>query len=223
MKVLLILAMAPLFFISTSSAQVDDIRKDIANSYYELSVKLATARDLGLVCDVDAYMTTILDHLSTAISRNPDYIVRASGEKVFRKTLNSNLFYRELVGELNPYAQWAGIETVLSQSIFYAPARGVYGNTLRIEFEPNGKTTIYKLELLDEEPWSKWNKSAGQWILRVNNNEAFLTLRTDSEVRTYMIRKTYEWGTGYMLVPDGSEDLHPPAESLINSPSECEA
>jgi hypothetical protein len=202
-----------------SSPVAGDLEKEIAATRYKLATLLATARVQNKVCDVEAYVTALVDVLNGALGLDPDLRSKAASESVFRQTLNSNLVYRETIGELDH--RWNGLEKALSEAVFYGPARGAYGNTIRYEFKPNGKMTVHTLELLDEEPWWRWNSTQGRWTLSITSTgKPQVVISYGENKTTYTLEKTFEWGTDYRLTPLEQEKDQ---DIVTNSPSECEA
>jgi hypothetical protein len=204
--------------------------------YKSLAVTAAEARvQKNLMCEEGTYTSDIVSASVTAIAR-ASYVTTADAEKMSAELLaNSDVVavaatsfsFREATIYSTPYAEATTdigkIKNVIVGTKFWGPGMGAYGSQISIEFISTSEVKIGALELLDQEPWSKWNYKTANYSFE--ETFAGIVLVVDGE--RFTIQKDWAWsqdGT-YIIVPEGAQ---PDANGYLiptytEYQSECEA
>ena len=184
--------------------------------------KLARAHDQQGACgDVEVYTTTLLNLLRETKIVGDDYAVeKIKSTPIIGKALNHSLGYREITRQVT----WENAEALqksLDGVVMFGPARGAYGNTTTVTFQKNGKVIFGSLELLDEEPYTRWNTEVGTYSLEFQDYAVIVTLNS-SDVQGAKFLLT-EYNGLWSLIPVEDEEGNPYMNGYVDVPSECDA
>ena len=192
-----------------------EARKDVMcepGTYSSEIVKNAvTSLDSALYADYEG--KTVYNEIKAAFESNPA-VMEAVGNK---------FSYRQVIArsESSNYDWNKIIKKAFVGSQFYSSGEGVYGSTRQVTILSETKVLVEDAELLNNEPWIKWNKKEVALTITEVNYELFYNFNGE----TYKMR----W-SGY----DNSSTLVPASVPEENVPqtfqgvyfenaSECEA
>jgi tetratricopeptide (TPR) repeat protein len=120
-----------------------------ALAHYNVAATLGVLRKEGLVCHHDAYTSTILQHLATAVKLDPKRLKRAK-EDADLDPIRETVGWHRLLGRSHLRA--ADVPVLLKQVQWYGPGVGVYGTLQKLRFEEGGKVVLRKRTPQDEGP-----------------------------------------------------------------------
>ncbi len=180
------------------------------------AVTLAEARKRHQVCEADAYQTTILDKLTEAVKVRNTIWFRTSviaKKTVLVEQMGQNLAFKEIIaGFTNTNGKLAGVEAALSSdTIFFGPAPGAYGNMSKLTFKAGGKLTSSTLQI-SAQGNATWKSKEVRWSVNAKDNS-----RVIIDGKPFKLQKD---GADYVLF---DAPKYVPYEAFRSSPSECEA
>ncbi len=120
-----------------------------ALAHYNLAATLGVLRKQGLVCHYDAYTSTILEHLTTAVKLDPRRMKRAREDADF-DPIRETVGWHRLLGRSHTRA--ADVPELLKKVKWFGPGVGVYGTLQTLRFEEGGKVVLTKKVPQDEGP-----------------------------------------------------------------------
>jgi hypothetical protein len=175
MKSLILLAIA----LSTPLAHAEIKHPErVGLKRLELAHVLFQAYEAGSVCDAEAYPSEIVKQITSA-----KYLVKKGSLKKFLKTIGpkakirSDFAFRGAADEINIHRSdftEAELSKALLGTKFHHFGQGAYGSGYNVTLEANGVALENTLELLDDAPWTRWNKSKTSWSLVPNKDARFL-------------------------------------------------
>lgn len=120
-----------------------------ALAHYNVAATLGVLRKQGKVCDHDAYASTILEHLATAIKLDPRRLKRAK-EDTDLDPIRETVGWHQLLGR--SHTRTADVPELLKKVKWFGPGVGVYGTLQTLRFEEGGKVVLSKKVPQDEGP-----------------------------------------------------------------------
>lgn len=120
-----------------------------ALAHYNVAATLGVLRKEGLVCAHDAYISTILEHLATAVRLDPRRLKRAK-EDPDLDPIRETVGWHRLLGR--SHARTADVPELLKKVQWYGPGVGVYGTLQKLRFEEGGKVVLRKKTPQEEGP-----------------------------------------------------------------------
>ncbi len=120
-----------------------------ALAHYNLAATLGVLRKQGQVCEHNAYTSTILEHLATAIRLDPKRLKRAK-EDADLDPIRETVGWHRLLGR--SHTRTADVPELLKKVKWFGPGVGVYGTLQTLRFEEGGKVTLHKKSPQDEGP-----------------------------------------------------------------------
>jgi tetratricopeptide (TPR) repeat protein len=120
-----------------------------ALAHYNVAATLGVLRKQGKVCDHDAYTSTILQHLATAIKLDPKRLKRAK-EDPDLDPIRETVGWHRLLGR--SHTRTADMPELLKKVKWFGPGVGVYGTLQTLRFEEGGKVVLTKKVPQDEGP-----------------------------------------------------------------------
>ena len=112
-----------------------------ALAHYNAAATLGVLRKKGLVCEYEAYPSTILQYLSTSVKLDPKRLKRAK-EDADLDPIRETLGWQHLLGRSPTRA--ADVPEILKQVRWYAHSQGVYGTVGKLTFQDGGKVVHWK-------------------------------------------------------------------------------
>lgn len=132
-----------------------------ALSHYNLAATLGLLRAQGKICEYDAYQSTILEHLETAVRLDERRRARMKVDKDF-DSVRDTLRYQLLAG-LSP-AREKDVVPIVVAVTWTLPAVGAYGNPLTLDFSAGGTFALKLMQLTDDGPRIEVVK--GRWTAK---------------------------------------------------------
>lgn len=120
-----------------------------ALAHYNVAATLGVLRKQGLVCHHEAYTSTILEHLATAIRLDPRRLKRAK-EDTDLDPIRETVGWHRLLGR-SPL-RTADVPELLKKVKWFGPGVGVYGTLQTLRFEQGGKLVLTQKVPQDEGP-----------------------------------------------------------------------
>ncbi len=220
------------------SKNSNEYQLKMAQLYKSLAFTAAEARvQKNLICEEGTYTADIVSSAIIAVQR-ASYVSTEEAKKMSTELLANkdvvtvgakSFSFREATLYSTPYsdslADLTKFQTILVGTKFWGPGMGAYGSMKNIEFISEKEAVIETLEVLNEEPWSKWNSKTVKYTIEQTPNGIVLVV--DNERFTVQKDWTY-WGLGtgtYIIIPEGTQ---PDANgylipTYLEYPSECEA
>ena len=216
---------------SAVTSKKDPIKDAYVKHHIGLADVLSQARVKNRTCELEAYVTTIIDHIRDAATQSEN---KVSVPPVVENVVKHSLQYREITGEMNAFSG-KGVAEALSKSKFYGPSFGVYGHSKWIEFKADGKLIYHEAKEI-----GIWSQYQGEWgyltptaeksydgivIIRLNKPEGSKTL-------VYRLKKFWSGGYSSFVLTLGKKKRkgysNKPVEwkdiKFYNeNPSECDA
>jgi hypothetical protein len=195
--------------------QKEELKKEVASSAYRLAVNLAKARNEYMTCEVEAYVSTVLNTLAIA-TNNSNYLRNAARtNEALNTALSSNLVFHELLGNTETDD---GFENALSKSKWESPFSGALGPNVRLVFKPGNKLEITRLDWDEENNNPIWKSSEGKYLLFGKRDDQRVTIEANGLIRVYSLQRQYENGWSYQL-----QNVEDSDDRYNNDPSECDA
>lgn len=155
--------------ISTTSFAIGApaIVKEAGMARLKLASVLIKALDHNQVCDTDAYPSEIIRLVSSA-SALVSQAELAKWAKTIPATskIKADLAFRQILKPAPMEGQNIEIDKVTELLIgakFFRLGAGAYGSTSNVTLKDHGVATRMDLELLEVEPYTKWNETTEQW------------------------------------------------------------
>jgi tetratricopeptide (TPR) repeat protein len=120
-----------------------------ALAHYNVAATLGVLRKQGQVCQHEAYTSTILQFLTTAVRLDPKRLKRAK-EDPDLDPIRETVGWQRLLGR-SP-ARAADVPEILKKVKWHDPGVGVYGTLVTLRFEDGGKVTMTKKVPQEEGP-----------------------------------------------------------------------
>ncbi|HLK99830.1 MAG TPA: tetratricopeptide repeat protein [Myxococcaceae bacterium] len=133
-----------------------------ALAHYNVAATLGVLRKQGKVCHHDAYTSTILEHLATAIRLDPRRLKRAK-EDADLDPIRETVGWHKLLGR--SHTRTADVPELLKKVKWFGPGVGVYGTLQTLRFEEGGKLVLTKKVPQDEGPM-KEERLSGTYTLK---------------------------------------------------------
>ncbi|MBY0383606.1 hypothetical protein K2X05_00475 [bacterium] len=205
-----------------------------ARKLKDLVILASEARKNDLMCEPGTYSSEIVKNAVASLDAAlyADY----EGKTVYKEikmAFESNPAVMEVVGNKFTYRQVVArsessnydwnkiIKMAIVGSQFFSSGEGAYGSTRRVTILSETKVLVEEAEILNEEPWIKWNKKEMALTITEVNNELNFNFNGES----YKMR----W-TGYdnssSLVPASVPDENVPQTFegvYFETESECDA
>lgn len=201
----------------------------IARTRLALASQLIQAYDIDLTCDVGAFPTEINTTIRAALelARPGDvasFLKRIPAKSKIRSDL-AFLISAQVVKFNNVNETEAGFAKKIQGTKFYAFGNGVYGSPKNVTLLANGVAEINTLEVLQDEPYTKWNTTQGKWAVKSVTTSGGPNFVLTVDGTDFQINEKYESGYEIWLepvdrVPADQTDF---ARTLSSSPSLCEA
>ena len=185
-----------------AAAAADD---DLALAHYNLACTLALLRREHKVCDNDAYLERILEHLERAIALDAGRRERMQSDSDLDE-LHTTVRYHQLVGIDTSTAE--GLAKVLPHLRFYSPAEGVWGNMTQLQMLPKGSISARTLQFDDEMMPLGFATSTWTWSL---------------EGTTIVVGDSKGTKSRYALTEEGSLNPLEGGPGYHNLPDDCSA
>lgn len=112
-----------------------------ALAQYNVAATLGVLRKQGLVCEYEAYPSTILQYLSASVKLAPNRLKRAK-EDADLDPIRETLGWQQLLGRSPTRA--ADVPEILKQVRWYAHSQGVYGTVGMLTFQDGRKVVLWK-------------------------------------------------------------------------------
>ncbi len=215
----------------TISSYANDNSKIVAQvgtKRLELASTLIKALDQNNVCETDAYPTEI-----NKLVQSAKYQVSKETLLVFSKSIKTNsiikknLAFRFAVLDQDTHIIDLNLENLkklFTETQFHGFGSGVYGSRNNITLHADYTATVQTLELLDDEPWTKWNTSKTTWSLtknKITGTDA-IVLTLGNEQYKLVFRDGEIWLAPVGTDTDSSDNL--PLDKMLSSTnSYCEA
>lgn len=231
MKSLLVIAGVLLSTTSfaTEARKPASLGSELVATYVKTADLLAQARNQNLTCDLNAYQSEIIETL-----RKTDYNSDFSPNMIttdIKTALAGTIFLKQIMGEVkleNPTV--SEFQKALTNSYFESPAAGVYGPQETFILKSGGVIELTTLQVLNEEPWSKWTKSTGTWGVQVKeekgNKITRIWFKIGNKTRAYRLNRTYKGqDNGWILEskPKNQSEDYYRTKFYNGHMSECEA
>jgi hypothetical protein len=209
----------------------------MAQIYKDLAFTGAEARvQKGLYCEEGTYTSDIVNAAVTAITRS-GYVSSADAEKMSAKiranknimtVAQSSFTFREATLSSTPYLDAtydiAKFQKVIVGTKFWGPGAGAYGSQTSVEFKTANQAEVGELEILDNEPWVKWNYKTVNYSIEASSSGNVLVI----DGQRFFVQidwATWSAGGSYIIIPEGAQPdengfLWP---TYIEYASECEA
>jgi hypothetical protein len=177
---------------------------DYALAHYNVAATLGVLRKQGKVCDANAYRSTIVEELTTAVGLDARRLERARADKdldVIRDTLG----WQRLLGR-TPEKE-AHVPTLLRDVSWYGPGVGVYGTTRALKFQDGGRVELWRRDI-DDNGTPKESRTRGTYTVK------------GRAVTVKLPKAAPLTGT---LDADGVLRFPEPLATFTDSPAECDA
>ena len=119
----------------------------LALAHYNVAATLGVLRKQGLVCHHEAFRSTILERLNTAVRLDPRRLARAKQDADL-DPIRDTVGWQKLLG-LSPEKQ-AHVPELLRRISWFSPGEGVYGSTRKLTF-PDGKRVVLWRRVIDDD------------------------------------------------------------------------
>jgi hypothetical protein len=158
---------------------------ETAHSAWEKAISLAKQRNAGNTCEVEAYESSILSELGTAMKSSPHLKKevangKSTSAKAIRKALAGNLMLFDLIGQMSTPKQ---VAEAMVGSVWYLKHGGVMGSYSILHI---GKSNVREF-VVDPD---KYKRHKVIWAYRFNARTRELTLSNGVTSRRYKVEKT---------------------------------
>jgi hypothetical protein len=221
---LLVLLLSPFAAIAHAS----DLRERVEGKRLELAALLVEAVDGDMICDIEAYPSEINRLVSVAWYGASDaqksaFLAKVPAGSVIRK----DLAFRSAIHEFSEHDMEQSVEQFAASlvgTIFHKFGMGAFGSPYNVTLLEGGVAVENTAELLDEEPWHRWNESRTSWSVRKVKerfSESFWLKIGDLEYRL----RVGNIGGEYWWVPvDANEEEGTDYQrTLTTDPGYCDA
>ncbi|MDC0707802.1 hypothetical protein POL68_04910 [Stigmatella sp. ncwal1] len=175
-----------------------------ALAHYNVAATLGVLRKQKKVCEHEAYLATILEHLTLAVELDPQRLKRAQQDADL-DPIRATVGWQKLLGRSPSRAE--DVPLILRAVDWYGPGVGVYGTLVRLHFQEKGKLVLKRKTVSDE---GLTEEKALTGTYTVKGNTVKVTLPGYDKPLTGSLTPT-----GLLTLPE----LGP----LTDAPSECEA
>jgi len=176
----------------------------LALAHYNVAATLGVLRKKGLVCHHDAYRSTILERLNTAVRLDPRRLARAK-EDADLEPIRDTVGWQRLLG-LSPEKQ-ADVPQLLRRVSWFSPGEGVYGSTCKLTFPEGQRVVLWRRLIENQSDPTRTEEVTGTY--KVKGREITLSFPGKKALKGKMTpRGVLEF-----------EELG----TFLDSPSECEA
>lgn len=199
--------------------KVMDLRLDLASG-------LIKALDAGLVCDADAYPTTINQEVVTAWDRagekqKSSFLKKIAANSIIRKDLAFRIAIKYV--DLSKKASPEKFARAITGTQFFTFGSGVFGSRYNVTLGRDGIARQQTMEVLNKAPWFRWHASKTTWSVEPGHSEDSEYFRIRIGDKIYTIDR--DTSGEVRLVPPGAKEGTPEyfEQVLSSSNSYCEA
>ncbi|MFZ5438519.1 MAG: tetratricopeptide repeat protein [Myxococcota bacterium] len=180
-----------------------------ALAHYNLAATLALMRTRGKVCEFDAYQSAVLEHLERAVQLDERRRRRMQVDRDL-DSIRDTLRYQQLLGRRADRPQDA--KALLVALSWYTPAVGAYGNPETLRFGADGRFTLSRLVMGEQDDAPKRVTLKGRW--KLEGVEVTLAFDKPLDGATQARGK---------LTPEGRLEFGAPAWTFTDARAECDA
>lgn len=184
-----------------------------AKSAWAEAVRLAKERNRGLVCESEAYQSSIIEQLSIAASLSPYLKKQAAINKDLKKALVGNLMYFDVTGRMSSPAD---VENAIAQAKFYSIQGGVVGPSQTIQMSANNVVSLASLSS-NEDGEIGYVIVQGTYAVDQSAGSIRIILDVAGEKTEYELEKSTDY-PAYQLRTLGGEPI-----GYSNEPDDCSA
>lgn len=206
---------------------------DLEKGYVDLAHTMAKSFNEHGPCGyAEVYTMDIVNTVRKArnyFDNNWDYNKQANRKfKISQETKNAiktTLALKDIMNMLD-HKRPETYAHAFNRVVMWGPAPGVYGNMNYWTFHKDGKATYSELELLNEDPYFKWNHFSGEFKVTREDKGIFVYLTAKGVTTKYKLQqhiKSDWFNRMWNLVPADEPNANPWLEGFVDYPSECEA
>ncbi len=191
-----------------------------------LAAGLIKALDSNLVCDVDAYPSSIIEHIQAAWSQASNQQKSTFLKKVPAKSvILKDLAFRIALEHVD-FGRDANLEKFTRAIVgtqFYRFGSGVFGSRYNVTLGREGVAREQTMELREVEPTIRWHASKTTWSVELRKAEYGERFNLKIGGKIYEINRNHN-GEVRLVPPGVKEDTAEYFEEVLtSSASYCEA
>ncbi len=206
------------------SPPVSPVVQAVGQARLDLAALLIKALDSNLVCDTDAYPSTINELVSSATMQLDQTAIAAWTASIpANSKIKADLAFRQSTNSVDLTGKTvsvAALELQLVGTKFHSFGMGVYGSQHNVTLAKAGVATVRDLEQLETDPWTRWVDSSTTWevvvVKEAWGERAMLKIGTTEH-------NIENKGGEFWLVPTNVPEAEVQDQTLSTSDSYCEA
>jgi hypothetical protein len=190
---------------------------EMAQTYYDLALKIADARLAGQICQTNSSRPALIDALAKAINLDRNFVETARHSDVLNQSMGTDLAFRMTVDLISRDSDKALAESFQSV-VLYSAGEGIF---------PSRSFTLKDQGVLEivvpylEDVTMKYKKIQGSWSVKQDQTgQIQLSLNYNGYAMAYSMREMdlYQKNIVNFEIESGVGERH-----LWSFPSECEA